>query len=89
MLYDILYSTFVLGGLMTAFDILGKVNKKEIKDLNDLKIDLAKKGLYVLRVYSNTAIVVGSFVDSIYNCLDSRKYAEEENLNKKIRRIFS
>ena len=45
MLYDILYSTFVLGGLMTAFDILGKVNKKEIKDLNDLKIDLAKKGL--------------------------------------------
>ena len=89
MLYDILYSTFVLGGLMTAFDILGKVNKKEIKDLNDLKIDLAKKGLYVLRVYSNTAIVVGSFVDSIYNCLDSRKYAEEENLNKLKLDVFS
>ena len=52
MLYDVLYSSLVLGGIFTACDILTKVNKSEIKDINDLTIDLAKKGLYVLKVYS-------------------------------------
>ena len=91
MLYDIIYSTVVLGGFFTFFDILGKINTREIKNLNDLQTDITFKMLYMLKIYSDTSIVVGSFVDRIYTCLKGNQNEEEEyNSEKKIRLdIFS
>ena len=68
------------------------MNKRKIKNafkhFNDLTIDLAKKGLYVLKVYSDGVYIATSFINSIYSCLNN-KNNKDENLNKIKLDVFS
>lgn len=70
MFSDFVYSVCILGGCFTVFDILGKINKKEITSVDELKRDLMFKGLYMLKVYTNTTIVVENVINKAKDCLD-------------------
>jgi len=70
MFSDLVYSVFILGGCFTVFDILGKINKKEITSVDELKKDLMFKGLYILKVYTNTTLAVENVIDKAKDCLD-------------------
>lgn len=73
MFSDLVYSVFILGGCLTVFDILGKINKKQITSVDELKEDLMFKGLYMLKVYTNTTIVVENIIDKAKDCLDIKE----------------
>ena len=51
-------NVLVLGGIYTTMDILGKYNTGKIASTDDLKRDLVGKGLYLLKVYTDTTILV-------------------------------
>lgn len=69
---DFVYSFFILGGCLTFLDILGKVNTKEITSVDELKRDIMFKGLYMLKVYTNTTIVIENVIDKAKDCLDNK-----------------
>jgi hypothetical protein len=68
-------NVLVLGGIYTAMDILGKFNTGKIKSTDDLQRDLVGKGLYLLKVYTDTTILV----ENVY--FKVKEYLNIENSN--------
>ena len=67
-------NVLVLGGIYTTMDILGKYNTGKIASTDDLKRDLVGKvDLYLLKVYTDTTILVENVYFKVKEYLNIEK----------------
>lgn len=74
MFYDLIYNGCIISGAYLSLELLGKYNKNEIKNMDDIKKYLMFKGLDILNIYNKSKRYLNDFL--------KRCQSEEEDDNE-------
>ena len=76
MFYDLIYNGCIISGAYLSLELLGKYNKNEIKNMDDIKKYLMFKGLDILNIYNKSKRYLNDFLK---RCQTEEDDNEEEN----------
>ena len=62
MFYDLIYNGCIISGAYLSLELLGKYNKNEIKNMDDVKQYLMFKGLDILNIYNKSKRYLNDFL---------------------------